>query len=371
MIAKEKTTPVPKDKLGKAGHDAEKQMAFYLRRAFGDAPDVLIFNDLRLERGGEVAQIDHLVLHRFGFAIVESKSVVGELAVNQHGEFTRIWGRKREGMQSPIKQAGLQAEILSKLLNDHKEILRRKVLFGMKQAEFGEKRFQVFAAISDSGRITRENCDPEELCKADSVAEKIKAIIDSKTKLTGWGGNFRLMTAGSKASNQMIEDYLNPLTDEELTGIKDFLLEQDTPRFAAPAAQVVKAEVAAPKVKAAKSVSPPPIAENLRTVHMPAPAATPPPRQKPVPPVAAPVETASPPALNTAQCKQCSGSKLKILHGRYGYYYKCSACDGNTPIDLTCTNCSEKAKVTKSKLEFSRDCVKCGEKVLFHVNAAV
>ena len=30
MIAKEKTTPAPADKFGRAGHDAEMQMAFYL-----------------------------------------------------------------------------------------------------------------------------------------------------------------------------------------------------------------------------------------------------------------------------------------------------------------------------------------------------
>jgi hypothetical protein len=33
MIAKDKTTPAPTDKFGRAGHDAEMQMAFYLRRA--------------------------------------------------------------------------------------------------------------------------------------------------------------------------------------------------------------------------------------------------------------------------------------------------------------------------------------------------
>lgn len=52
MIAKDKTTPAPTDKYGRAGHDAEMQMAFYLRRAFAEAPDIYVFNDLRLERGG-------------------------------------------------------------------------------------------------------------------------------------------------------------------------------------------------------------------------------------------------------------------------------------------------------------------------------
>ncbi len=91
MILKDKTTASPTDRFGKSGYEAEKQMAFYLRRAFGDSPEVFVFNDLRLERDGEFAQIDHLVFHRFGFVTIESKSVVGTITVNAKGEFTRTF----------------------------------------------------------------------------------------------------------------------------------------------------------------------------------------------------------------------------------------------------------------------------------------
>jgi hypothetical protein len=42
VIVKEKTSPVPADKFGRAGHAAETQMAFYLRRAFAEASDVFV-----------------------------------------------------------------------------------------------------------------------------------------------------------------------------------------------------------------------------------------------------------------------------------------------------------------------------------------
>ncbi|MCR9115470.1 MAG: NERD domain-containing protein, partial [bacterium] len=83
MIAKESNATQPTDKRQLAGFNAEKQMAFYLRRAFGESSDVFVFNDLRIVRNDEVAQIDHLVLHRYGFAIVESKSITGTVEVNQ------------------------------------------------------------------------------------------------------------------------------------------------------------------------------------------------------------------------------------------------------------------------------------------------
>ena len=50
MILKEKSSLSPTDKFGQAGYQAEMQMAFYLRRAFGELPDVYVFNDLRFGR---------------------------------------------------------------------------------------------------------------------------------------------------------------------------------------------------------------------------------------------------------------------------------------------------------------------------------
>ncbi len=78
------------DKFSVAGAKAEEQMAFYLKRAFADDPNVYVFNDIRLQGDDDdAAQIDHLVLHRHGFVIVESKSVSTGVAVNEHGEWVR------------------------------------------------------------------------------------------------------------------------------------------------------------------------------------------------------------------------------------------------------------------------------------------
>ncbi len=44
----------------RAGEEAEKQMAFYLRRTFAKANDYYVLNDLRIVHGGSVAQIDQL-----------------------------------------------------------------------------------------------------------------------------------------------------------------------------------------------------------------------------------------------------------------------------------------------------------------------
>lgn len=48
--------------------------------------NIYVFNDLRLEQEQDAAQIDHLILHRYGATIVESKSVTTRIQVNEQGE---------------------------------------------------------------------------------------------------------------------------------------------------------------------------------------------------------------------------------------------------------------------------------------------
>ena len=77
----------------RAGVAAEKQMAHYLHREFGRDSEIHMVHGLRLidadqpEPDGNVGvcQIDHLVIHRWGMFIVESKSVTEEIRVRSDG----------------------------------------------------------------------------------------------------------------------------------------------------------------------------------------------------------------------------------------------------------------------------------------------
>lgn len=92
----------------KYGYQAEKQMAFYLKRTFQNSNDVQVINDLRLAMNDDVAQIDHLIVHRYGFIIVESKSVTSKISINEHEEWTRHYPKYTRGMPSPVKQQDKQ-----------------------------------------------------------------------------------------------------------------------------------------------------------------------------------------------------------------------------------------------------------------------
>ena len=136
MIVKELEPFTTPDPLLRAGRRAEEQMAFYLRRAFAEAPHVRVFNNIRLERGDDAAQIDHLILHRWGMIIVESKSVTSRVEINERSEWTRLWNSKPKGMASPVLQARRQGDFLKKELRENAESLRGKFL-GLIQSRFG------------------------------------------------------------------------------------------------------------------------------------------------------------------------------------------------------------------------------------------
>ena len=331
MIVKEITIPEPADKFGKAGYRAESQMAHYLKRKFDERDDVLVFNDLRLERQGEVAQIDHLVLHKFGLVLIESKSVNDRIEVNKQLEFTRVHGRKRKGMRSPIKQVERQREQLQKLLKDNDEQLRNKRLLGMVQPSFPDFYFQTFVAISDEGNIERYGCDPPQLKKADSVTDEIVQIIDQQYE------------ANSFASNQSSVEPILPFKDDEMEAIRDFLLEQHTE--------------APPKTSLESD------AGQENNTSQPAEADSEPPADDPEPPMA----EADP---QEHSCRHCQGHDLEILYGKYGYYFKCldQDCSGNTSIKIHCDVCGKPERVRKQGQNFTRNCEACDTASHFHTN---
>ena len=332
MIVKKKDGTKPSDRFGKAGFEAEEQMAYKLRVAFEHADDVFVFNDIRIVHRGFAAQIDHLVLHRYGFFLIESKSVSSQIEVNEKLEFVRIYNGKRQGMDSPINQVRQQAKTLSELLNDNKEQLRRKVFFGLSQAHFGEDRFEPLVAISGSGEIVRKGCDPPELMKADAIVDRIRERIARYESLTGVSGALRYAFSSSEECKELEKDNLAELTSQELAKIREFLSTNHQPL------RLEKQAIPASNVQAGASEKPP--------LHG--------------------VADTSSSAVQTHFCRHCNSSNIKVVYGKYGYYFKCVDCDGNTKIDFTC-RCGAKAKISKRKDRFSWKCV-CGNDDLFFEN---
>ena len=170
MIYKELDPTEGGDKFAVAGHRAEAQMAFYLKRFFAQSPEVDVLHDLRIELDGEVAQMDHLILHPWGLLIVESKSVVDSVQIEDDGQWLRWYNRRPQGMRSPIVQAKMQARLLQDVLN--KAVKPAGALDTIE--------LDVLVAISDQGRIRWASSGPlPEVCKADQVPERIERKLQA------------------------------------------------------------------------------------------------------------------------------------------------------------------------------------------------
>lgn len=166
MIIKEVTGKTTEQGvLEQAGYRAELEMAFYLRRFFGDNSDVFILHDFSVFHKREKAQIDHLIIHAGGFIIIESKSVASEIFVDDQMQWSRAYQGKHRGMRSPIVQCQMQ------------EMLFKDNLKTYCDRKWANAPLSALVAISDSGMI-RSSVSLGNVVKADQVPSKIRAILE-------------------------------------------------------------------------------------------------------------------------------------------------------------------------------------------------
>ncbi len=309
MIVKDIDETQSKDKYGQAGLVAEKQMAFYLKRTFGEDPNVLVLNGIRIAQDDDAAQIDDLILHEFGMVIVESKSVTTQVAINEHGEWTRNFNGTDKGMPSPVLQAKRQGEFLKRYLEPHTEALLKKLL-GI-QIKFDKMPIDIVVAISDTGIINRPKKNLDELnyvCKADRAIEKIQEIIKGYRK----------------KENSVLSLGAYILGKTARANISKFLIKNHVP---------ANGSVSAPEKESVKA------------------------------------KTEYGASKFFASCKHCNGTMVDVTYGKYGYYLKCQECQKNTPIRENCFGCGKQLKVRKEKERFFLECKDCDTSTLFHKNA--
>ncbi len=193
------------DKFSKAGFQAERQMAFYLKREFEDLSQIYVLNSLRLENNGDPAQIDHLIIYSFGMIIIESKSITGKVIINSRGEWSHQFSTLR-GMASPIKQVERQATFLRKYL----ETFGPQLYSNLGDiSKYDKMPIDLLVAISDSGVIQRgRDSEVENVYKADFIPDKIKDIIKTRSDWKTLRGFFSTPFIIDKESIEQLATFL-------------------------------------------------------------------------------------------------------------------------------------------------------------------
>jgi len=72
--------------------------------------------------------------------------------------------------------------------------------------------------------------------------------------------------------------------------------------------------------------------------------------------------------MKDSSCSKCNSENTTILSGRYGYYFKCQDCQGNTAIKLKCATKSCEPRIRKQKDQFFEECATCKSSRLFYQN---
>lgn len=165
------------------GIEGERDAAFYIDSYLKGSKNNAVIHDLRLEFEGEVAQIDHLFFNRrLDFFLVETKCFNGNLAINEHGEFSVTYTNGRTyGIASPVEQSKRHERILAKLL-ERLEITGR---LGVKPT------FHHLVLLHPKAIITRpakDTFDTSRVMKADALpswhqkwADEDVGIVDALT----------------------------------------------------------------------------------------------------------------------------------------------------------------------------------------------
>ena len=340
MIIKDNNNPIPTEKFEKAGYDAERKVAYYLKMAFGDSPNLLILNDLRVEfEDGITAQMDHLVIHQHGLIIVESKSVAGKLQVQDDGQWVRWYSQKvgkdfSKGMENPIKQAIRQGQTLKRVLlttasNDN----TRNAL-----EAFPTDVLVTFSTSNGGIFLAKDKQLYPEVCPADAVDDFINKVV------------------ADRAKNANAQSFI--LSEVNRNKLADHLVKIHKPYQAASSMiekPYIKPVLINERVKANQNVSEYIVADKPTSD---------------IGAITALISSAlsAPKSKFKHACCKCKSEKLEASYGKFGYYFKCLDCNENTKMKSTCQKCNLLLKVRKDKMHFFAECSTCSTSELFHTN---
>ena len=295
----------------KAGEKQESQVSYVLDRYFGRDDNYRIVNNLKIEVNGFNSQIDHLIVYRAGFIIVESKSIQGSVRVNSLGEWERSYKEQWFGIPSPVQQAAVQVDSLKALLRENDSQLLGKMM-GI-QKGFGLRQYKTVIAISSSARLDRDNIPADisqHIVKTEFLVDKVKDI--TKTSHNG-------LKSFAKSEPRF--------TAEEMDRIYTFLKAHEQ------SSEPEQKTDTGPTIE---------LTEQSDVAH-----------KKSV----------------TVSCKKCGETEaLSALYGRFGYYVQCAKCSTNTALKQPCPACgSTSTKTRKSKADMYLDCQSCKQSTPFSV----
>lgn len=302
-----------------AGKQAEMDAKYQLSVIAKRIPGIHVFHDIKFQSGDFNVQIDHLVMYAQGFIIIESKSIHGEVRVNELGEWSRSYKGQWYGFKSPFKQVEVQKFHLKAILHENRRELLDKVLIKL-QPTFGGREWSALACISSSSIIHRNDA-PKELrdfiVKTEFLFDAINGIVNKRRSLA--------TPKFSQKNIELVAAYLEGLQNSE-TQAENSIIEATAEALIADNTPLEAKNVESGEIPTQEGIKRPGSSPHL-----------------------------------VANCNKCASTSLEPMYGKFGYYFKCSACNSNTPMPRACPQCNSKQSRTKKRGdEFFVPCTECG-----------
>jgi len=172
--------------LLKNGIEAEKQNAYYIDFYLKDSKHIIVLHDIRLEHNGRTAQIDHMLINRFGIELLESKSFKGKLFINEDGSLDVDYNGNIKSFPNPIEQSKRHADVLKQFLIANTNLGKRIELLG---------GFEISNTILINPETTITNQKlPKNFYRADTYISKRAEAIDNM-------GAFEVIKTAVKMTN--------------------------------------------------------------------------------------------------------------------------------------------------------------------------
>lgn len=165
--------------LAKLGLQGEKEIEYELKNA---NIGMYVLHDINLQYEDLTAQIDYIIITPGKYYYIECKNLVGNITVNERGDFIREWTYNKktikEGIYSPIRQAERHIEVYKKIRDKNATLLGK--IFRMTGDTF--KYYNVPLVVTANAKnILNTRYAPKEMktkiIKSDQLIRKIEEDI--------------------------------------------------------------------------------------------------------------------------------------------------------------------------------------------------
>lgn len=305
----------------RAGIKGEQEVAYLIDFNLGKSKNSFVIHDLRFEFKGRVAQIDHLLIHRtLNVYVIETKHFNSGIKVNDNGEFMQWNSYKKtfEGIASPFAQNERHISVLQDIFDSLIEMPTR---LGVKL----QPTFHSQVLVNSSSRIDRpKNFDTSNLIKAEMLITRLDKDLDEMSAVKFLAKIVSPETTESIARQLML--FNRPI---QIDYAKKFGLNLAAGNSSSKIETVIENTM----VQSEQEVPEAQLTSEL-----------------------------------SHQCKKCNSKNIKIQYGKFGYYFKCEDCGGNSNIKISCGIDGHHERLRKDGSKFFRECDCCKTSSLYFAN---